>query len=215
MTDIQLYGYAVSPNVRAARIAFHEKGVPVDFREIGLDHLPSEAYGRINPLRKIPALVHGDVALYETPALMVYADAIGGGASLEPTAPLARARVAQFISIAQHYLYPVGVMQLYFQNVLAALFGLDKEEAVASAAVAPTALHLDVLEGVLADGFFAGGQLTLADLYCGAMVDYIERTRDGRALLADRPKVSAWLDALRARDSFGATLAPMLAGTDQ
>jgi glutathione S-transferase len=215
MTDIQLYGFPVSPHVRAARIAFQEKGVPVDFKEIGLDYLATEAYTRINPFRKMPALVHGDIVLFETPALMAYADASGHGASLQPVDPVGRARTVQFIGVAQQYLYPVGVMQLYFQNVLTSLFGMDKDETVASAAVAPTALHLDVLEAALNDGFLAGGTLSLADLYCGAMVDYVARTTDGRALVNARPKVSAWLEALRGRESFATTLAPMLTGTDQ
>lgn len=106
-------------------------------------------------------------------------------------------------------------MQLYFQNVLTALFGLDKDDAIASAAVAPTALHLDLLEAALSDGFLAGTSLSLADIYCGTMVDCVARTRDGRALLADRPKVAGWLGKLRGRDSFPATFAPMLAGTGQ
>jgi len=215
MHDIQLYGFAVSPHVRAARIAFHEKGVAVDFKEIGLDHLGTEAYAKINPFRKMPTLVHGDFVVFETPALLAYADAVGRGASLQPTDAKGRARTAQFIGVAQQYLYPVGVMQLYFQNVLTGLFGMDKDEGIATASVAPSALHLDVLETALEGGYLAGGALSLADLYCGAMVDYMARTKDGRALVADRPKVSGWLNHLRGRDSFAATLAPMLAGSDQ
>lgn len=196
-------------------MAFHEKGVPVAFREIGLDHLPSDAYGRINPFRKMPALVHGGVTLYETPALMVYADGLGTGPSLEPADPAARARVWQLVGVAQHDLYPQGVMQLYFHGVLAPLFGLDPDRAAAEAAVGPVRLQLDVLEDALAGGFLAGGQLSHADLTCGAMVDYVERTRDGRAAVVERPKVAAWLEILRARESFQVTFAPMLTGTDQ
>lgn len=216
MSDtITLYGFPVSPHVRAARIAFHEAGVAVTFKEIGLDHLPSDAYGAINPFRKMPALTHGALSLYETPALLTYANGIGSGAALEPTAPAARAKMWQFIGVAQHYLYPVGVMQLYFQNVLTGLFGMDRDKAVAEAAIAPTAMHLDVLDSALQDDFLAGGGLSLADLYCGAMVDYIARTSDGRKLLATRLRVVAWLDALRNRDSFKATFAAMLEGSDQ
>lgn len=216
MTDtITLYGFPVSPHVRAARIAFHEAGVAIDFREIGLDHLPSDAYGAINPFRKMPALTHGALTLYETPALLTYANGVGGQSGLEPADAAGRARMWQFIGVAQHYLYPVGVMQLYFQNVLAGLFGMDRNDAVAEASVAPTGLHLDVLEQALDGGFLAGRALSLADLYCGAMVDYVARTGDGRRLVAARPRLAAWLDHLRGRDSFKATVAAMLEGSDQ
>lgn len=216
MTDtITLYGFPVSPHVRAARIAFHEAGVAIAFREIGLDHLPSDAYGAINPFRKMPALTHGALTLYETPALLTYANGLGEGSALEPAAPAARAKMWQFIGVAQHYLYPVGVMQLYFQNVLTGLFGMDRDAVVAEASVAPTALHLDVLERGLENGFLAGDALRLADIYCGAMVDYVARTSDGRRLVAARPQLAGWLDALRVRDSFRTTIAAMLDGSDQ
>lgn len=215
MTDtITLHGFPVSPHVRAARIAFHEAGVAITFNEIGLDHLPSAAFGTINPFRKMPALTQGALTLYETPALLTYASGIGAG-SLEPVAPADRAKMWQFVGVAQHYLYPVGVMQLYFQNVLAGLFGIDRNDAVADGAIAPTTLHLDVLAEALDRGFLAGGRLSLADLYCGAMVDYVARTSDGRRLVAARPGLAAWLDALRGRDSFKATFAAMLQGSDQ
>lgn len=215
MTDtITLHGFPVSPHVRAARIAFHEADVAVAFNEIGLDHLPSETYGAINPFRKMPALTHGAITLYETPALLAYAAGIGAG-TLEPVDPAARARMWQFIGVAQHYLYPVGVMQLYFQNVLAGLFGMERNAAVAEGAIAPTTLHLDVLEAALHGGFLSGGALSLADLYCGTMVDYVARTSDGRRLVAARPKLAAWLEFLRGRDSFKETFAPMLEGSDQ
>lgn len=215
MSDIKVYGFPISPNVRAARLAFHEKGIAIDFREIGLDHLPSAEYGAINPFRKMPALVHGGVTLYETPALLTYADGIGTGASLEPADTAERAKMWQFVGVAQHYLYPIGAMQLYFHNVLAGVFGMVPDASIAHASVAPTAMHLDVLESAVEGGYLAGGQLSHADLYCGAMVDYIARTRAGRALINDRPRVNAWLTALRSRDSFKATFPAMLNATDQ
>lgn len=216
MSDaIILHGFSVSPHVRAARMAFAEKNVEIEFNEIGVGDLGSEGYGRINPFRKMPALTHGDLTLYETPALLVYADAIGAGARLEPEGPAERARMWQFVGVAQGYLYPVGVMQLYFHSVLAGLFGMEPDGGLASSSVTPTASHLDVLEAALRRGHLAGDALSLADLYCGAMVDYIARTRDGRALVEARPSLSAWLEELRGRESFKATLAPMLAGSDQ
>ncbi len=215
MSTLTLYGFAVSPHVRSALIAFHEKGVAVDWRQIAPDGVKTDEYGQINPFRKMPALVHGDVKLYETPSLLVYADGIGTGARLEPTDAVSRAKMWQFIGIAQNYLYPVGTMQLYFHNVLTSVFGLAKDADLAASAIDPTGQHLDVLEAQIEGGYLVGGQLTLADIYCGPLVDYIARTRDGKALVAARPKVAAWLETLRARPSFRDTFPEMLVGTDQ
>lgn len=210
-----LYGFDVSPHVRAARTVFAEKNVAIDFQEIGLDRLAEDWFGDINPFRKMPALVDGEFKLFETPALLVYANGVGSGASLIPEAVRDRAVMWQFIGIAQNYLFPSGVLQLYFHNVLAGLFGMESDVQVAANAVAPVAVALDVLEEASTRPWLAGAELSLADVYCGAMVDYVARTSDGRALVTARPRVEAWLDKLRNRPSFIGTLAPMLNGTDQ
>ncbi len=212
---ITIHGFPVSPHVRAARITFAEKSLPVIFNPIGFEDLASDGYRALNPFGKMPTLTQGAVTLYETPALQIYANAIGAGPSLEPADPLARATMVQFIGVAQNYLYPIGVMQLYFQRVLAGVFGLEPNNEIGDAAVAPTARHLDVLESGLASGFLTGAEFSLADIYCGVMVDYIARTNDGRAILATRPRINAWLDGLRARDSFRMTFATLLENTDQ
>jgi glutathione S-transferase len=215
MTQLRLYGFPVSPNVRSARLAFWERGVDVDFHQIIPDYLSSDSYGEINPFRRMPALVMDERTFYETPALMVLANSLGAGPSLEPGDAVERARMWQFIGIAQHYLYPVGAMTLYFHTVLAGVFGMEPDASAAEAAVAPTATHLDVLEQALAHGYLAGSSLSLADLYCGSMVDYIARCRVGRTLVDERPALAGWLSALRSRESFPGTFAPMLVGTDQ
>ena len=213
--EIVIHGFPVSPHVRAARITFAEKGVPVTFNAIGFDHLASDQYRAINPFGKMPALTHGEISLYETPALQVYANAIGTGPSLEPADPLARAKMAQHIGVAQNYLYPVGVMQLYFHRVLAGVFGMEPKSEVGDAAVAPTARHFDALETELATGYLSGDALSLADIYAGVMVDYIARTGEGNEMLSTRPRLKAWLEGLRTRESFRATFADMLVNTDQ
>lgn len=100
------------------------------------------------------------------------------------------------------------------QNVLAGLFGMASDAAIANAAIVLAATHLDVLESALENGTLSGGRVSLADIYCGVMFDPIARTCNGRELADARPKVSAW-QVLRARDGFEATFAPMLIGTDQ
>lgn len=211
MTDTpHLHGFPVSPHVRAARLAFAEKNVAISFREIGFEALAAPGYAELHPFRKMPALTHGEIALYETPALMIYADGIGTGPALQPAGALARAHMWKFVGVAQHYLYPVGVMKLFFNRVLAPLFGVPADPKAADEAAAATAAHLDAIDAGIAARHLSGETPSLADLYCGAMIDYIARTGDGEAMLAKRPRVAAWLAALRARPSFAATFPPLL-----
>jgi glutathione S-transferase len=61
--SLTLYGFPVSPYVRAARIALSEKGVDYQFSEVGFDHLKTESYGKLHPFRKMPVLEHDDFVL--------------------------------------------------------------------------------------------------------------------------------------------------------
>lgn len=205
-----LHGASVSPNVRTARITLAEAGLPFTYEDIGFDVLATDAYAAINPFRKMPALVVAGTPVYETAAIMAYADA--AGRPLLPADPLARAKAWQFVGIAQHHLYPVGVMQLTFHALLAAKFGLTPDPAVAAAAEAPTRMHLDVLAAALVGPFLAGDALSVADIHCGAMVDYVARTEAGGRAVAERPAVATWLEGLRGRPSFTGTLSPIVGG---
>src|SRR6195952_2013091 len=75
--DLKLYEAKGSPNSRRVRIFLAEKGicvalVPVD---LGEKEQFSEAYGKINPRRVVPALVLEDgTAIGEVPAIMRYLD---------------------------------------------------------------------------------------------------------------------------------------------
>lgn len=212
-TQPTLHGFPVSPHVRTARLALAERGVAHTFQEVGLDQVQTPAFLAINPFGKMPALTHGELKLYETPAILVYADGLDGtGGSLQPFDLFARARMWQFIGVAQSFLYPDGIMGLWFNRLIAAAMGMTPDEGKAQAGAAATDKHLDVLEAALGGGLLAGGKLSLADLYCGAMVDYVAMTPEGKTMLATRPAVAAWLAKLNERQSFKDTFPAMLRG---
>lgn len=206
-----LYGWPVSPHVRAARAAFHEKGVRIDLREIDFAALAADGYEKLQPYRKMPALTHGAVSLWETPAIMVYADGIGAGAKLEPDGAQDRALTWRWIGAVQNRLYPAGTLQLFFNVVLAPRLGMPADADASTAAVPLLAEEFDRLEAALAQGGLAGAGFSLADLYCGMMVDYVAMTPQGAALLTTRPALRRWLGDLRKRDSFKATLPDLVA----
>lgn len=208
--SVMLYGFPVSPNVRAARIALMEKGVDYQFNEIGFDHLATADYAALNPFRKMPVLQQETFVLYETPAILGYVDESFAGVPLQPIDPAARAQMRKWIGIAANYLYPVGVMQLFLQRIMFPIMGNEPDEAVIAAAAITTGQQLDVLEQELMTPFLMGEALTLADILTGAMVYYIHMTREGFALVQARPKTATWLDRLSQRQSFQQTLADLL-----
>ncbi|MBF2028513.1 MAG: glutathione S-transferase family protein [Oscillatoriales cyanobacterium C42_A2020_001] len=208
--SLTLYGFPVSPNVRAARIALIEKGVDYQFNEIGFDHLATADYAALNPFRKMPVLQQETFVLYETPAILGYADEAFEGVPLQPIDPKSCAQMRKWLGIAANYLYPVGVMQLFLQRVMFPIMGNEPDEAVIAEAAITTGQQLDVLEQELITPFLVGDALTLADILTGAMVYYINMTREGFALVQARAKTAAWLDRLSQRQSFQQTLADLL-----
>ncbi|MDX2244185.1 MAG: glutathione S-transferase family protein [Leptolyngbyaceae cyanobacterium bins.302] len=213
--SLMLYGFPVSPYVRAARITLIEKGVDYQFTEIGFDHLATADYAKLNPFRKMPVLQQGAFVLYETPAILGYVDEAFEGVPLQPIDPKSRAQMRKWIGIAANYLYPVGVMQLFLQRIMFPIMGNDPDETVIAESATTAGQQLDGLEQELITPFLVGDSLTLADILTGAMVYYINMTQEGVALVQARPKTAAWLDRLTQRQSFQQTLAGLLADKAQ
>ncbi|MBI4781214.1 MAG: glutathione S-transferase family protein [Oscillatoriophycideae cyanobacterium NC_groundwater_1537_Pr4_S-0.65um_50_18] len=210
-----LHGFPVSPYVRAARIALIEKGVDHQFNEIGFDDLATDDYAKLNPFRKMPVLQQGAFVLYETPAILGYVDEAFEGVSLQPTDAKTRAQMQKWIGIAVHYLYPVGVIQLFLQRIMTPIMGSEPNESIIAESAAIASQHLDVLERELATPFLLGDALSLADILAGVMVYYINMTQEGVALVQARPKTADWLAGLSQRPSFEQTLAGLLVGKAQ
>ena len=215
MSELILHGFSVSPFVRSARIALIEKGVNYHFKDIGFDYLATDEYAKLNPFRKMPVLQQDDFILYETPAILGYVDEAFDGVSLQPTDPKARAQMRKWISVAANYLYPVGVTQLFVQRIMFPLMGNEPDETVVENSVNAIAQHLNVMEHELVNTFLIGDMLTLADIIAGAMVYCVNMTKEGSALIQERPKTAAWLGRLSQRESFKQSLASLLEGKAQ
>jgi glutathione S-transferase len=202
-----LYGAPYSVYVRIARLAFEEKGVdyelmPVDVFQAGG---PSTDYLRLQPFGKIPALRHGDFALYETDAIVRYVEEAFEGPPLAPATPRARARMTQVMRILDSYGYPSLVWGVYVREAGAPE---DRDPERLAAALAPSRRCLSVLEGLLGGDFFLGDSPTLADLHAAPMLTYLALAPSGRRLLAEQPRLSAWLARMAQRPSLAATRFP-------
>src|SRR5262245_763568 len=101
MTQLTLFGNPASSYVRTARITCIEKSVPHTLEPVDLG---SESHARRHPWRRMPAMQHGDIKLYETSAIARYVDEIGSGAPLVPSTPAARATMEQWISALNCYI---------------------------------------------------------------------------------------------------------------
>lgn len=199
-----LYGAAYSVYVRIVRLALLEKGVDHDLVEIDIfaaDGPPAD-YAVRHPFGRIPAFQHGSVQIYETGAIARYIDEAFPGAALQPRDPAARARMNQLVSVLDNYLYRPLVWGTYVAR--SAKDGSCDEALIAEAAA--KARHcLGVIERNLDGVFLAGDVLSLADLYAAPMMAYGLMTAEGRAMLAELPRLGAWWQRISGRPSMAAS----------
>ncbi len=208
MSDVIVYGFAPSTYVRTARLALEEKGVAYALRPI---EFGSDEHLRLHPFARMPAFAHGDVRLYETSAITRYVDEAFDGPALQPGEVRARARMNQWISAVNDYCYADMARALVWERLVVPSRGGEPDEAKIAEALPRIEIQLDAIERELGDGgaYLAGGGPTLADLFLAPIMAYVRVTPEGPALLASRPGVGRWLDAMSARPSFAATEPPV------
>ncbi|MEQ9643780.1 MAG: maleylacetoacetate isomerase [Alphaproteobacteria bacterium] len=109
MSELVLYRTAGSSAVRRVVIALRLKGLTyreeiVDFAEV---KAPGHAYARLNPQTKVPSLVHGDVILTQSMAILEYLDESFPEVPLLPAGAAARARARMLAQIVVCEVHPL------------------------------------------------------------------------------------------------------------
>ena len=200
MSDLTILGLPPSSYVRTARMICAAKGVdytlePVNFR--GDDYRQEH-----HPFARMPALQHGDVRLYECLAIGVYVDGAFDGPALQPTDVLARARMMQWISVANDYAYDAVVRHCVTERFVKPMRGLEPDEAKIAAALPDIARVLDVIDGALAGQDYLAGTLSLADLFFAPVLHYFAATPEGADLLPARANVQTWMEKMKQTPDF-------------
>lgn len=173
MKPMQLYYYE-SPNARTACAIARHLRAPVEFVRVELkqgEHRRPE-FLAINPNGKVPVLVDGDAAIWESPAIAAYL-AQKTGSELWPAAPAQQVEVLRWIHWgAAHFNRHAGT--LFFERIAKASFGLGEPNA---AAVEEATKHLrhfaKVLDGqVQGRRYLLGDALSVADFSVAAMLPW-------------------------------------------
>ena len=202
---VTLHGYQHSIYSWAVRLTLSEKGVDWDWHEVDPFSEPERA-ARRHPFAKVPVLVHGAFAVFETVAILQYVDEAFDGPALQPEGAQARARMRQVQAIADAYAYWPMVRMLYSHRVFLPRQGEEADRAEAREGLSRARPVLDALEGLTGEGpFFGGAAPTLADLHLAPVVAAFAEAPEGGALLAGRRRLRAWLETMQSRPSFRAT----------
>lgn len=192
---ITLLGKAIS---RASRCLWALEEAGIEYTHDPLDYAAGDAktpeFLAINPGAKIPALVDGDVALFESLAITLYVAQNYGQGSLWPADAKGQALCLQWSMFAATELEPPGAARLVefiFKSEA------DRDHDAIAAAAERIKAPLGTLESTL-DGrpFLTGDAFNIADLNAACLVDYLVRTKFD---LSPWPRVDDWIKRCLAR----------------
>ncbi|MBB3143422.1 glutathione S-transferase family protein [Halomonas organivorans] len=208
--SVHIVGPQFSSFVRSVQLCCEEKGIDytlgaeVDGRPLAM-HSPE--HFALHPFGKVPILLHDDRRLIETPSICRYLDAAFDGPALQPADPWARARVDQWTGILAGYVDQALVRRYLLEFVFPkGEGGAVREEAVA-AARPQVARALEVLEAQLAEGdYLVGDDFTIADAIAAPMLDYLAGLPAAEGLVAETPRLVAYVERLRARPAAARVL---------
>jgi len=187
----RLISHHICPYVQRARIVMQEKHIAYTVEYIDLGAPPAWFY-EISPLEKVPVLMVGDEALFESMPICEYLDEVSPG-SLYATDPLQRAHQRAWNAFGDDLL-----------NRQFAL--LDAADELALKQVrAQLEDSFDILEETLGAGpFFAGHDFTMVDVVFAPIVrnfQVLESISGQTFLSSDFPQLLAWAEALLQRPS--------------
>ncbi len=192
---LKLYYARPSVYARSVWLALLEKQLPFELITVDLSGQQFEPdFLSVNPFGHIPVLMDGDFRVIESLAILDYLEARYPDRPLLPTEPRALATVRMVQLVTLNELLP-PVFKLLMQ---------DNRSAETSAEIAYAQLRakttLGFLEELLAESqYFAGDQLTLAEIVAGTIV---HKFPDLGVSLAGYPGLERWSQRLLARPTW-------------
>jgi glutathione S-transferase len=192
---LKLISHKLCPYVQRAVIALTEKGVPFERIDIDLANKP-DWFLAISPLGKTPVLQVGDTAIFESAVILEYLEETQPK-PLHPADPLARAEHRGWIEFGSAVL---GEITGFYAAPDEATF------AVKTAQLEQRFARLETR--VAASPWFDGGEFSLVDAVFGPVFRYFDvfDTIADFGILAGKPKLARWRQALTARPSVRAAV---------
>ena len=193
---MKLY-YAETPNPRKTCAVAKHLGLDLEyvFVDLGCGEHQTPDYLALNPNGKVPALQDGDVALFESAAIMIYL-AQQAGSDLWATTPAEQVEIVKWLSWdLAHFSRHTGM--LFYQNMIRPRFGLgDPDPAVVEESLGFFNRFAGVLDNHLSGrSHLVGNRLTVADFAVAAVLPLAVPSK---IPLGDFPEVSRWHDSLMA-----------------
>lgn len=198
MTKIQIYGPAQSRAARALWIC-HELGIDFEHVPVEMKDLKTPQFLAINPNGKAPAMVDGDLKLFESMAINTYLAQKHNKNGFWPASLADQARVSQWS------FWGMLELERHLLTILADMFMTPPDKKNPKAvedAKAALQKPLKVLEEALKGReYLLGSGFTCADLNLASVMSWAKLIKFD---LSAFPNVAGWLDRCLGRPSFKA-----------
>jgi glutathione S-transferase len=170
-----LHSFRVTPNNRKVEAFINHYGLDVDIHQVSFrdNETKTDEYFAMNPMRKVPVLVDGDLNLWESNAILTYLASKFPETNALPTDLKGRADADRWLHWQSCHLMPaMGALKTADEKDFSTLTPL-----------------IDVLEVQLKDKEYILGDLSVVDF---AIASYL-LTKLGRQLdYSKHPNVLAW-----------------------
>ena len=194
---IRLYGISQSRALRCLW-ALEEIGVPYEHVKTNFTtDAKQPEYLKINPNGRVPALVDGELTLFESMAINLYLSRKYGAGTLQPKSQDDDARAVQWSIWVMTEIEP-PLMQIFLHTVMAPPD--QRKPEIAKAGHEAIAKPLKVLDGVLAGrDFLLRSAFSIADLNVASVLGLLAVARFD---FSPYPNVKRWFEASLARPAF-------------
>ncbi|XP_026989358.1 glutathione S-transferase theta-1b [Tachysurus fulvidraco] len=204
---LEIYLDLISQPCRSVYIFAKKNNIQFEYKKVSLmagEHY-GEEFGKINVMRKVPAIRDGDFCLGESIAIMQYlVEKYGTPDHWYPADLQKRARVNEYLAWQHSAMRPHGSKVLWLKLMIPKVMGTEVPKEKMDAAIEDLEGSLKLIEEKFLQDrpFIAGEEISLADLV--AIVEIMQPVGAGLDVFDGHPKLTAWKDRVRA--AIGAEL---------
>ena len=173
---MKLYTVPGSPSSRKALAVIDHLGLPVEIVSISIDQVRSPTFDAINPNRKVPVLVDGEMHLWELNAIIIYLAESTSDKSLFPPVFATRIDILRWL-FWEASGFNAALGAIAFEILARASLGYgEPSAAIIERGQEEFARHAPVLDAHLAErSFIVGESITVADYAMATFEPYRER----------------------------------------
>jgi glutathione S-transferase len=207
MAEFTIHSVPGSPFGRAVLATLEEKGASYHLAPVPLGTFQSPEHLARHPFGRVPVLEHDGFSLYETQAILRYVDRVLTSPRLTPDDHRQAARMDQAMNVNDWYLFQgVGNVIIFHRVIGPRLLGKAPDEAAIEAAMPKAKTVFNELARLLGGAnYFAGENMSLADLLLAPGVEFFRHTPEWSVLGAPHQNLTSWLARMEERPSMKAT----------